>query len=411
MPTRRTDTQAASLYDRFVFPEPIADLDAFSEAGGNILGDPSTQFFNVWPERERFAPRILVPGCGTYMAAALAIRNPQSEVVGIDLSKECLAQNRKLKVKHDLSNLVLKRLDLRDVADLNASFDYILLTGVIHHLPDPAEGLKQLATVLSEDGVIAVLNYAQNVRAGIHMLRNAFRLTGLTASKADIALVRQALDQVGSSHPAYNVIRNLPELQTDGGIFHNLLTPEDRAFTVEEMFDLLDSAGLSFQDWFDRGEYHPVALGQQHPLYSRIAELEPRKQAIVVDNLTGRNGTHKLYARGRDSALPPVIDWSKKSTLQMVPHLQPNLQFQREQTAQGERISMKRAGRTQYPNNMLLAFVQSVNGERTMAECLNHLARNGATLNDDSEEATLQAFQNLYFLGHIMIQRAPNAAD
>jgi SAM-dependent methyltransferase len=406
MTADRNDTQAASLYDRWVYPEPVADLDAYFAAGRGVMGDPSTQFFNIWPDREKFAPRILVPGCGSFLAAALAMRNPDSDVVGIDLSKECLAHSRKLKAKHKLSNLELRQLDLRDVKELGAPFDYILVAGVLHHLPDPVAGLKSLAGMLAENGVVAVLDFGQATRAGVYMLRDAFQAAGLKGSAEDIELVRQTIANLPEGHAARRFTDNSADIQSDGGIYHNFLSPEDCAYTVGELFDMLGGASLQFQDWFDRGNYHPMSeLGQNHPLFNRVMSLNSRDQAVAVDNLTQRNGIHRLYARRASDGVPTPVDWSDAGTLDLVPHLHPALQLQREQTPQGARVSMSRGGRKQYPNDMLLAFVQSINGKRSIRACLDFLVLQGAKLGDDSQEAALHVFHQLYSLGHIMIER------
>lgn len=55
-------------------------------------------------------------------------------------------------------------------------FDYIDCCGVLHHLPDPAEGLRALLSVLAPGGGLGVMVYAPHGRTGVYMLQDALRL-------------------------------------------------------------------------------------------------------------------------------------------------------------------------------------------------------------------------------------------
>ena len=57
------------------------------------------------------------------------------------------------------------------VAELGMSFDQIVCTGFIHHLPDPDEGLKALREALKVDGAKHLMVYAPYYgRNGIYLL-------------------------------------------------------------------------------------------------------------------------------------------------------------------------------------------------------------------------------------------------
>ena len=92
-------------------------------------------------------------GCGTSQAAKVALRWPRAQVIGIDVSTTGIEETEKLKRKHRIENLELRQLPLERATELGRSFEYVICTGVLHHLPDPDTGLRALHDALAPDGV------------------------------------------------------------------------------------------------------------------------------------------------------------------------------------------------------------------------------------------------------------------
>jgi SAM-dependent methyltransferase len=84
-------------YERFPYPAPRDDLDAFKHSGAYANGCPWHNFHWYWPHRDRAQDLdILVAGCGTNQAAKIAFHAPRARVVAIDLSADSIAFNRTL---------------------------------------------------------------------------------------------------------------------------------------------------------------------------------------------------------------------------------------------------------------------------------------------------------------------------
>src|SRR5450830_273908 len=130
-------------YEQWTYPWPIADLAAYAAAGGHDLSDPSRIMAKLWPRGAApEALRILVAGCGANQAAVVAHANPRHHVTGIDLSRQAIDHHQRLKDRFGLVNLALNQIAVEDVQALAQEFDYIICTGVLHHLEDPLAGLQ-----------------------------------------------------------------------------------------------------------------------------------------------------------------------------------------------------------------------------------------------------------------------------
>src|SRR5256885_919304 len=131
-----TDAREAvrAQYEDWVYPRPIPDLADAINSGLFDVGDPSLFRRKLWPRNvEPATLEILIAGCGTNQAAHYAFTNPESHVVGVDISDSSLDHQRLLKEKHKLDNLELRQLPVERVEELGQSFDLIASTGVLHH--------------------------------------------------------------------------------------------------------------------------------------------------------------------------------------------------------------------------------------------------------------------------------------
>lgn len=101
--------------------------------------------------------RALDAGCGTARALPLlrAAVGPSGTVVGVDLTPEMLREAVALGRRAYGALIEADALRLPLAAGV---FDAVLASGLVHHLPDPAVGLRELARVTRPGGRLALFH-------------------------------------------------------------------------------------------------------------------------------------------------------------------------------------------------------------------------------------------------------------
>ena len=219
---------------------------------------PGTCRFLLWPtEKPRADREILVAGCGTSQAANYALREPDARVTAIDISETSLRHTRALQRKYGLQNLELHRLAIEQVGELGRMFDQIVCTGVLHHLPDPELGLRSLRDVLMPHGAMHLMVYATYGRAGVYMMQEYCRLLGVGASEAELRDLGTTIGALSADHPIAGVARRAKDFTYPAALADALLHPQDRAYTVPQLYAWLERCGLSFGRWYEQAPYLP----------------------------------------------------------------------------------------------------------------------------------------------------------
>jgi SAM-dependent methyltransferase len=298
-----------AFYDRFPYPMPVSSLDKYRR----LWQDQQRRradYHLFWPDRSYREDRsILVAGCGTSQAAKHAMRWPAAQVTGIDFSATSVSCTEALKQKYNLDNLQVHQLPIERVNELETSFDQIVCTGVLHHLADPDAGLKALREVLKPDGAMHLMVYAPYGRSGIYMLQEFARRAGIHATDEDIRDLIALLRLLPPGHPLENLLREAPDFRSEAALADALLHPQDRAYSVPQLFDYIRRGGLVFGRWLRQTPYLPqcgVIAGT--PYASRLAQLSAEEQYAAVELLRGTMVRHSaiVYRDGHPGESKPI---------------------------------------------------------------------------------------------------------
>ena len=235
---------------------------------------------------------ILIAGCGTSQAAKHALRWPAAQVTGIDFSATSVRCTEELKRKYNLDNLQVRQLPIERVGELKTSFDQIICTGVLHHLADPDAGLSALRGVLKPDGAMHLMVYAPYGRAGIYMLQEFCRRIGIHATDEEIRDLIAALTALPPGHPLENLLREAPDFRQEAALADALLNPQDRSYSVPQLFDFIEKAGLTFGRWLKQAPYTPhCGVVAKIPQASRLNRPFRSRAVCRCRTISRHNGT------------------------------------------------------------------------------------------------------------------------
>ena len=229
---RRTSVDADAVsqrvqtfYERHPYPPPVDSLDKY-RALSQDRQRRRADFHLVWPaQRYREDQSILIAGCGTSQAAKHALRWPAARITGIDFSAASVRHTEELKRRYGLDNLEVRQLPIERVGELGSTFDQIVCTGVLHHLPDPGAGLSALREVLRPDGAMHIMVYAPYGRTGIYMLQDFCRRVGIQATDEGIRELVAALAALAARTSAGDAAARGAGLPAGGGARRRAAAP------------------------------------------------------------------------------------------------------------------------------------------------------------------------------------------
>jgi len=178
---------------------------------------------------------------------------------------------------------------------LDHSFDKIVCTGVLHHLPDPDAGLQALRDVLKPYGAMHLMVYATYGRVGVYMLQEYCRRLVIGHTEEEIQDLANMLMALPPDHPLARLLGESPDFRSKAGLADALLHPQDRAYTVPELFHFIDQAGLIFGRWQRQAPYLPqCGVLANTPHSFRLAQLPKVEQYAAVELFRGTMLRHSL---------------------------------------------------------------------------------------------------------------------
>ena len=352
------------------------------------LSDPSLFRRKLWPRKiEPESLSILIAGCGANQAAHYAFTNRNSEVLGIDVSDSSLGHEAHLKQKHGLGNLELLQMSLGEIGSLGRTFDLIICTGVLHHLPDPDAGLRCLRDVLKPHGVISLMLYGSFPRVGVYMLQEVFRQLGLKQDAEGIGIVKRAIGVLPRWHHLNVYRQTAPDLGYDSGLVDTFLHPADRAFTVPEILKLARDNDLTLQSWLDNLTYSLSAtiVDPQNPV-RKLAETLPVANQWEIVELMGQSvARHNfLLCHPEKDKRDYTLDFSGDDWLEYIPSRRHPLAVQPtfDGAKASRRLMIRRLSHSATLETIEAELFEQIDGARTIRDILRttHVAQDNEDL-------------------------------
>jgi SAM-dependent methyltransferase len=406
---RHVAEEVRDFYDRYPYPRPVASLEQYREVWLDHARRRADYhlFWPAAPYRHDFS--ILVAGCGTSQGARHAMRWPEAQVTAIDVSTASVRCTDELRRTHGLRNLQVHQLPIERAHELGAAFDQIVCTGVLHHLPDPDAGLVALREVLKPDGAMHLMVYAPYGRIGIYMLQEFCRSVGIRATDAGIRDLVAALRELPRGHPLQTLLREAPDFQQEAALADALLHPQDRAYSVPQLFDFIHGAGLRFGRWVKQAPYSPqCGVMANLPQTARLRELTMVDQYAAAELFRGTMVRHSVVAyRSEGGAGNGHVSFLDDGCLDYVPIRMPDTICVRDRLPPGAAAVL--INRTHTQTDLVLA-VKAL--EKRLFDAVDGRRRLGDIVEDalPDESARLETgrrfFERLWLHDHIAIGAA-----
>jgi SAM-dependent methyltransferase len=295
-------------------------------------------------------------------------------------------------------------MSLLDVGQLGSSFDLILCTGVLHHLPNPDAGLKALADVLDPRGSMGIMLYGKAARAGVYQIQDILRRLGAGPDAAGLGMARELLKFVPPHHYLFEPNGKLPiDLAQDAGIVDMLLHPQDRAYSVPELLQFVADAGLIFFGWNDNADYCADRFLSGEML-ERVLALAPTEQWAIVENLALLNSRHDFFVRKPQSACF-LVRFDNEDYLSYVPHVRAGVKLAGDANA----LVLTRAspqGTVVTPISRAEALLlEQIDSRRSISQILSH-AMFAQSEPDQRTNFARAVCERMWRSGHLLFGRA-----
>jgi len=232
----------------------------------------------------------------------MALELPDSEFVGLDLSPRQIEQAQRQARELDAKNVRFETADLRQWTP-SGKFDYIIAHGFFSWVPDDARA--RLLAVISEslsDNGMAFVSY--NAKPGWHsrsamrwMMR--FHTAGIADPREQVSQARALLHFL-TEHQAEGIPwerwlsaeREQLRKRDDSFVFHDLLEPDNRAFSLAEFAQSATDTGLHYLGEADFTHLGPESMSPD--LRAGVGHLaSSRFELQQLDDLVRNRTFHK----------------------------------------------------------------------------------------------------------------------
>jgi hypothetical protein len=236
------------------------------------------------------------------------------------------------------------------------------------------------------------------------MMQEYCRLLGVGASEAELRDLRAAIGALPADHPIAGVLRLAKDFSQPDALADALLHPQDRAYSVPQLYAWLERCGLKFGRWFEQAPYLPQcgAIARM-PHAACLVALAPPMQHAAVELLRGTMTKHNLIAYRDDRAgESPPIKFDGEAWQGYVPLRLPWTLCIRDRVPPGSVAVLINRAHT-YPDLALpidraqARLFDAIDGNRSVVEILRHTVVAG------SEEAARGFIQQLWEYDQIVL--------
>ena len=286
-------------YDNYIYPKPVENIDEEIIKTGKVpYADPNFSWHLLWPEKKynNIGLNVLIAKC-----------NPNHKFTGIDLSSNSIKHQKKLKERHKISNLDLICDDFRKIK-FNKKFDYIISTGVIHHLINPETALNYFNNNLVNDGVIYLMVYGDKQSQSINEIKKVLKSINLVQDNKSASVTKNLFKNLNSNHPGKIFTNTIEDMKYDAGIIDLMLHKKEIFYSIENLIEILDNNNLVIKNFFEGKIASLTKFFINDSLYiKKIRELEINKKLELGQILNWEDRKIELILTKKDNLKESLI--------------------------------------------------------------------------------------------------------
>jgi hypothetical protein len=135
-----------------------------------------------------------------------------------------------------------------------------------------------------------------------------------------------ALSALPPGHPLESLLREAPDFRHEAALADALLHPQDRAYSVPQLFDFLARGGLTFGRWLKQAPYmlHCGVIAEI-PQASQMAHLSLAEQYAAVELFRGTMVRHSMVVYRNDGqGGPQTVSFARDTWRDYVPIRMPD---------------------------------------------------------------------------------------
>ncbi|MFC1696694.1 class I SAM-dependent methyltransferase [Nanoarchaeota archaeon] len=319
--------------------------------------------------------RVLDAGCGTgdsTVFIAEQLKKVGATVTAIDFSEASLDIAKERCKIRGLTNIKFIEGSLLDLPKMDLEkFDYIISSGVLHHLKDPSEGLNALKSVLKDDGFISIMIYGKYGRTTVYMTQELMKLINQneTDIQKKIDNTKSIISSYGKKH--WNTMNFLKDDKSMGdiGVYDLYLHSQDRAFSVKEFYDWVEGCELKLVHIYDQYNYDPKSYIKDEELLNKIKKSPVKDQMAISELINGQIAKHSFIVSKRDVI---KTNYLKEDPSKYCPILffvlGPNI------LEKGERLQFNYATNFEIPFTDFNKFMlKNIDGKKTIKQLLDQV--------------------------------------
>jgi SAM-dependent methyltransferase len=244
--SQQVDQINKGFYGRFNYPWTPSHIPGYPPDIAALFLNQDIGFYR----HTRISPgaRIWVAGCGTNQALFTALRFPQAEVIGTDISTPSLEVCEQNARQLGIRNLQLQDISLNDIT-YEEQFDYIICTGVVHHNARPAATLSRIAAALKKNGILELMVYNYYHRLLTTACQKAVREFYDTSEDIDIDLDLWLIKKMMKGYHSDSLMMGFLASQTqtqEAEMADRLLQPVEHSYTIASLEKLAGQCNLEF---------------------------------------------------------------------------------------------------------------------------------------------------------------------